>query len=354
MSTIPKAAYFRLINFICFRLKGLLIFRGLVQKWKLSRNVDGALSFPFIARRRTSNFQILTYHRVCDQSGPYLPATPVEVFQRHMEILSTYCHVCDLLEAVELAKGRDLPENTVVITFDDGYRDNYVHAFPILDQLSLPATVFVATGVIGTGKLLWHDQVISMIHKTSKPSLQWNEFEENVFPLRTDQEKAVAVPKILWELRGANDEKRDQMVRELEKKLDIVNGEKQFDLMLSWEEIQIMFQRGISFGSHTVTHPILSQASLDKGREEIRESKRTLQNRLGVPVTTFAYPSGRRVDFTDATKKILKEEGYSCAVSMMWGVNDRHRDCYELRRIALSDQESWRFGLRQLFYKFTF
>jgi peptidoglycan/xylan/chitin deacetylase (PgdA/CDA1 family) len=93
-----------------------------------------------------------------------------------------------------------------------------------------------------------------------------------------------------------------------------------------------MHQHSISFGSHTVTHPILSNLPVDKVKEEICESQKTIARQLGVLPTLFAYPNGSQEDFTPITKQILQDAGYMCAVTTVFGTNETDQDLFELRR----------------------
>jgi peptidoglycan/xylan/chitin deacetylase (PgdA/CDA1 family) len=112
-----------------------------------------------------------------------------------------------------------------------------------------------------------------------------------------------------------------------------------------------MRENGMSFGSHTVTHPILSKLSVDRMRKEIQESKANIEEKLGTRITTFAYPNGTRHDFNDSTKNLLKECGYACALTTTFGTNEYQQDLFELRRATPWDQDRYSFGLRMNYYK---
>jgi peptidoglycan/xylan/chitin deacetylase (PgdA/CDA1 family) len=98
--------------------------------------------------------------------------------------------------------------------------------------------------------------------------------------------------------------------------------------MLSWDEIRVMHRGGIGFGSHTATHPILSRVDRAQARVEIVESKRKIEEELGVVVEGFAYPNGTRADFLSETKSLLQEAGYLYAVTTIPGSNESEVDAY--------------------------
>ena len=99
-----------------------------------------------------------------------------------------------------------------------------------------------------------------------------------------------------------------------------------------------MAEGGISFGAHTVSHSLLSTLSDEQARREIRESKRKIEAETGRPVKSFCYPAGRADFFSERDKRILREEGFTCAVSMIWGSNDINSDRYALKRIAIGQE----------------
>jgi peptidoglycan/xylan/chitin deacetylase (PgdA/CDA1 family) len=247
---------------------------------------------------------------------------------------------------------KDVADNTVVITFDDGYRDNYLNAFPILKDLSIPATIFLATDSIGSQRVLWHDRVFSAFRETRVEVL--DDFGNNSqrYPLSTVEEKLLAQGEFLNFLWSLNDQDRLFWIDFLVEKLQVMDRKEVPGLMLSWEEIRIMHENGISFGSHTMTHPILSKLPLDRAREEIQKSKRVIEERLRTPIRTFAYPKGSGDDFDDSTKRLLKEAGYACAVTTKFGANESGQDLFDLRRATPWDQEICAFGLRLNYYKF--
>jgi peptidoglycan/xylan/chitin deacetylase (PgdA/CDA1 family) len=249
-----------------------------------------------------------------------------------MEYLASHLCVYPLADLIESLQKRDVPENAVAITFDDGYRDNYLNAFPILQQLSLPATIFLATDVIGSGKVLWHDRVFSAFRETHAPFLEDPEKNLRRHSLGSLEEKLLAQAAVLNILRSLDDLDRSQWINRLLEKLGVVDRNEAPDLMLTWDDVKIMHQNKISFGSHTVTHPILSKIPIGRLREEIFESKRILEDRLRASVGTFAYPVGRKEDFNRTVKDCLREAGYICALTSIFGSNSGGEDLFELRR----------------------
>ena len=242
----------------------------------------------------------------------------------------------------------DVPDNTVVITFDDGYRDNYLNAFPILKDLSIPATIFLATDAIGSQRMLWHDRVFSAFRKTSVGVLDGIGNRSQRYPLSTVDEKLFAQREFLKFIWTLNDQERLSWIDFLVERLEVRDRRQEPGLMLSWEEIRLMHQNEISFGSHTVTHPISSKLSLDRAQNNIQNSKAMIEKTLRTPIRTFAYPNGSQDDFDESTKRLLKEAGYLCAVTTKFGVNESDQDLFDLRRATPWDQDVYAFGLKMV------
>ena len=332
------------------------LWRGLTWiavKFQVRVNVQGRLTFPFIRRRWRRNCQILSYHRVNDDEDMFFPAITLEVFERQMRVLADCFTICRVGELIERIKRDDLPENAVAVTFDDGYRDNYTNAFPILKRYSIPATVCLATDVIGTSRTLWHDDVFTAFRKTTALELPDIGIGTSVLPLTSIATKLHAQAEVLTHLWSLDTALRDMAVERLRTALNVERRHADTArLMLTWEEVAEMSREGIEFGAHTGSHPALSKVSLEIAREEIRRSKFSIERILKVPVTTFAYPHGRRGDFTTTTKALIKDAGFDCALTTIFGNNEPGMDLYEMRRIAPWNEDSKTFVARLSYYKF--
>lgn len=335
---------------LAVRLRLWQVVTAVCARWQPARACNGRSAFPFI-RRRPRRILILPYHRVSDQDDAFLPAMPVAVFTRQMEYLATFCHCYRVAEAVARLAAKDVHDDAVVVTFDDGYRDNYLNAFPILQRFGIPATIFVATDAIGSGRLLWHDQVSAAIWATQAPVLDGFRPVGRCYELQTPESRREAQTSILYALRALDEEERAQWVAWLLQELAVNPRLQAPELMLTWDDIKVMQQRGIEFGAHTATHPVLSQVTPQRAWAEIVESKVRLEERLGVSVRGFAYPSGRRQDFTLSTKRLVQAAGFAYAVTMIPGANDGQTDRFELRRMPVWDTDMYMFGARLSYYR---
>ena len=324
----------------------------LANACQLKTTDRGGAIFPFVKRRRSPSIQILGYHRVNDDPGPYLPATPRAVFATQMEYLASRYTVLTLDSAVDSLRRNDVPDNALVITFDDGYRDNYLYAFPILQGLSIPATIFLATAATGSRSVLWHDRVFAAFRRTEASGLDGFAGTSTRYSLNTWTERLAAQTEVLKFLRSLDDESRSFWIEDLLKELRVVDTPDASNLMLTWPDVQDMHRAGISFGSHTVNHPILAHLPHAKARAEINASKSAIEERLGTRVTAFAYPGGKSADFNEDVKRIVRDAGYGCALTAIPGTNDASRDLFELRRGTPWETDVPGFAARMQWSKF--
>ncbi|MBI3756936.1 MAG: polysaccharide deacetylase family protein [Deltaproteobacteria bacterium] len=352
LSEVGKAAK-RMLAWTLLASKALTLCNRLVNRFQGCVDTAGKMTFPFVQKRKSHNLQILTYHRVNAEGDPFFPALAPAVFERHMEYLASHFHVLPLVEAVTRLQTDDVPDNAVVVTFDDGYQDNYQYAFPILQQMAIPATIFLSTAVIGAKTVLWHDRVFSAFRETNASVLKGYESNTVVYPLRTLAEKLAAQRAVLQFLRLLDDFEREQWIQVLTSALAVNDKKEEPGLMLSWEEVQTMSRAGIDFGSHTISHPILAKLPAKKVLEEIRESRTEIEQRLGKRVQTFAYPNGGRGDFDEFTKQVVREAGYLCAVTTVFGTNAAGSDPFELRRGGPWEEHLPTFAMKLNWYKFA-
>ena len=343
-----------MLKFILRFLVGVGFLRALlsvVERWELKTGADQRPIFPFVRKQRNRKFEILRYHRVNDENDPIFGAVPVKMFQEQMEILAKYYNVLPLEELVERTLHRDIPPAAVAITFDDGYRDNYENSFPILKRLGLPATIFLATGPLESGAPLWHDLVFEAFRITNA---EFVSVDGKNYPLRTAAQKGTALFAFREYLRMYDYRSWGNHIEQLIAGLGVLPGSTSNRAQkLSWGEIEEMSKNDITFGAHTVTHPILTRMSLAEATEEIKASKEAIEEKLKSPIRVFAYPNGRQDDFNESIKKVLREAGFLCAATILWGTNSIDTDPFELRRIGIWETDANTYALKLGWYKFV-
>ena len=274
---------------------------------------------------------ILLYHKVRPQARPLFgtAVTPGN-FERQIRFLKRRYEIIDLQA---LSYSESYPQSSkdlILITFDDGYRDNFLYAFPILNKLNVHAAIFLATDFIGTNRLLWHDKLAWIMYNAQLPIkrkvlLQSGLPEKMIrgiesFFLSTPENQVKILRFLAADLKLLPAEECNNVLNKSANVCNIERWPNETERpMLSWEEVGEMSEQGISFGSHTRSHPRLSALSAHLIREEISQSKIAIEQYTGKPVTAFAYPYGKKEDYSETVLKILREEGFLYAFNTTVG-----------------------------------
>lgn len=229
---------------------------------------------------------ILMYHMVSETGHPLQKryAVSPEKFRRQLRYLKFKGYTpisLDDLYGFFANNNRELIKKPIIITFDDGYMDNYENAFPVLKEYSFPAAIFMVSGFVGRSNL--------------------------------------------WDVAAGYPERP----------------------LVGWREAEEMVKGGVTIGSHTINHPWLTQLVSDEAKREIEESKKSLEDRIGMPINHFAYPYG---DLNQPVADMVKDAGYVTACSVMTGFNKKDTDPFILKRIGIFGEDSlWRFALKVTF-----
>lgn len=305
---------------------------------------------------------ILLYHRVTEATfDPWqLCVTPAR-FERHLAYLRRNCRVVSLRELKEIMDGGVVPDNTVVVTFDDGYTDNLTAAMPVLERFSIPATVFVATGAIDAEYDFWWDELVTLLLvPTALPALLELHLPARALRFQLLETDSAARGRsyfswrpVSWtrtvtrhelyyalcrELRTVNPELRnDAMARIAEWAGSSGDRRRRHPTLTEAELRKLASSAMIEIGAHTVTHPVLSALPYDQQRLEIERSRRRLGEILGSAVASFAYPHGMRGDFSTETSRLVSRTGFDCACSAQAGVVKQSTDRFALPRLSVGN-----------------
>ena len=264
---------------------------------------------------------ILGYHRVVEDfdatARTEMPSmlTSAAMFERHLDLVGRHFRFASLDEIGEhLASGQPFAERVAAVTFDDGYRDNYEQAFPILKRKGIPAAVFIVTDLVGQRTWQIHDK---LFHLLTKAFAAWDDPRRELSALL----RALNLPaEQLLRHRSATSSPMatvsallpDLSVANIRRVMDAVesitgNGFHNIALSLTWPMIKEMHRAGITIGSHTRRHVSLPAETRDTLVKELEESKRVIEEHIGAPVLHFAYPGGQ---FTLRDVEALERAGY--------------------------------------------
>ena len=301
--------------------------------------------------RRAPAFAIITYHRVNDDGDPFFPALPTDVFERQVSHLAHAYRILTVEELAERMREGRVPRNAVALTFDDGYRDNLTHAAPILARHGAPATIFLATGFIGTREVPWYDRVALGFKRTERTGLEtdWG----GRLPLASTAERLASMGRALAHLKGIPGGEVSPFVASLLSELGVVEPSGAGNDMLTWDEVRTLRGLGFSVGAHTVSHPILSRVSPEQARQEIEGSRDAIAAALGPPPRAFAYPNGGADDYTPPVAELVRAAGFTCAVTTRFGLNTATTPAWELRRGGPWEHHLPTFALKLAWYRLT-
>jgi CelD/BcsL family acetyltransferase involved in cellulose biosynthesis/peptidoglycan/xylan/chitin deacetylase (PgdA/CDA1 family) len=310
-----------------------------------------------LRRREVPVCQIFIFHRVNDDFDPFLASVPVEAFRRQMEFLKKHFPVLSMDEIARGAFPQTGEKYCVAITFDDGYRDNFSCAFPVLKNLGMPASIFLTTGCVESGEMPWYDQISWAFKLTVQPHAALNSLGGPDFSLEDRKQRLQAMGKTLTWLRGLGEEERIRAIPQTLETLHVPVHLKVPNPMLAWDEIRQMAKHNISFGAHTVSHPALARVSDDCLEAEIVGSKNKIEEKLQLPVRHFAYPFGQPADIGPKAKSAVQRAGFSTAVTTSWGFNRPGEDLFELKRFSPRfnpwDFDPGRFAMMLDWYRLT-
>lgn len=286
----------------------------------------GALYHSGVLRRvRRSPLTVLGYHRVLDEPLETVTSCPLgmvatrEMFEQQIAYAARHYRMVSLDEILEACEAnRPLPPRACLVTFDDGWRDNYTVAYPILRRMKVPAAVFVTTDYIGTRRTFWFTPLMHCLLRQEGRGLRPGDGKALDWPadLAGELDRLVSLrPLRPWHLNPLVELMKrypepmiDQMVAALAGLLDGAgSAEREEWHFLSWDELREMQRGGISIGSHTCTHKILTQIADADAAEELRRSRERLEVELGQPVVSIAFPNG---DYSATHMRLSGEIGY--------------------------------------------
>ncbi|HBG78598.1 MAG TPA: hypothetical protein DDW84_07135 [Phycisphaerales bacterium] len=292
---------------------------------------------------------ILLYHRIADEPMDYqLLCTSPENFESHLKTLSQNYRVIRLAELLDEIKNNRFVPNTIALTFDDGYADNFTNALPLLEKYKIPATIFVTSGMVGSDRLFWWDAMDEIFLKNIQlPDrlrmedncgvIEWDlstiekriETHDEICGIFRDKpaEKIYAIVNQLWFWAGLKE--KQPLSRRAVNKQEL--------LKLSQSEF-------VDIGSHTVLHSKLSALSPMQQDFELSQSAEQLKEIIHKPVNMISYPFGGADDFNPATKQIARKCGYSAGIANVQSDLCGNIDMFALPRRLVRNWTGEQFG----------
>lgn len=294
--------------------------------------------WPFIP----NGVYCFNYHRIGDEDkslfDPNVYSCTAELFEQHVEFYNQAFTVISIEQLIEkIAKDEPIDKKYVVITFDDGYIDNYSVAFPILKKHSTPAAFYIATEYLDELHIPWWDEIAWLVRHSKVNTIQLKSWNKAV-----DISTGTIVEKVRSVLRVVKQEQERTMEDKIAELVVVCQCNMPDDLrntplFINWEQAKEMSDNGMHIGSHTLSHNILSHLSAEDQAHEITHSKAKIEAFLKKEVTSLAYPVGGKSAFTQTTQMLAKEANYKLAFSFIPGVihSFSQDERYQFRRLPV-------------------
>ncbi len=298
------------------------------------------------------SLQVLNYHRVGDSkltpydSGTFSCSTAeldsqVKWLKKHYKILS-------LQECVAVIHGEtELKVNSMLLTFDDGYRDNFEEAFKVLHANKVSGTFFLPTAFVGTGRMPWWDTIAYIVKNSKRDQITLQYPEKMTFKI-AEPERSRSIRRILTQYKRPETVDSEVFLQGLEEACAFGRPDDDAErCFMTWDEAREMQAAGMCFGGHSHTHHIMGKLPYELQVEELQVSREILERELGTEVDSFAYPVGHRDSFTEVTFEALRKTKYRTAFSFYSGMNHPGKiDPFSVLRAGVTEEPLSLFQLR--------
>jgi peptidoglycan/xylan/chitin deacetylase (PgdA/CDA1 family) len=283
---------------------------------------------------------VLCYHRM---EGGYL-REHLRYLRRHYRILHLEAALEELYAPSKgIEQGRDR-RTLLALTFDDGYRDHYTYGFRLVRQLQVPITIFLIPGYIENRQRFWWGEAEYLLSHTS---VREATIEGKTYHLENPDDRHALLDLIEQRVRYAQSvAEREVFIGRLYEILALprhTQVEDDVQRSLTWEEVQEMQRcEWISFGVHTMYHPILS--CLKDPSEllyEVAHSRLAIEQELQCSVRTFAYPVGKKEHIGTQAIYAVQKAGYTWALTTIHGINTPKTDPLQVHRIVVDVEQPW-------------
>lgn len=314
---------------------------------KVNQVLDGTKAFHLLLRMRSSLpspwLTVVTYHRVADPAiaaeldSEVVDARPA-TFERQMRFLKEHCSVIGLDELRRFKNGGALPPNPVLVTFDDGYRDNHDVALPVLSRLGIPAVFFVATSYVEERRLFWWDRVCLVMKRSPRPFVELEYPHHLTLDLR---DRTKAAHRAMHVIKSHFDLDLPRFLEELERAAGVsISREEERELahrhVMTWDQVRALRDAGMSVQSHTRTHRVLHTLDDASLQRELVGSRRELEEVLDERVTSVAYPVGKGLLRAPHARNAIRAAGYEMGFTNGTGINHVWSfDRIDVRRLSV-------------------
>jgi len=256
-----------------------------------------------------------------------------------LEAVGRVGHAMSMDDVVRICRnGEPFPKGAFAITFDDGFENNLTVARPILNQLGIPATVYVTSRFIDENGMSWIDRIEYAMEVVRAGVLKFP-WSESAVSFETAAEKIAILDDIRTHVKSTPDLGVDAFVSEIFRQLDleeIQSSREQLDQKMTWEQVRKWCAGGFLVGGHSHTHAILSFLSPPQLEHEVNVSLKMMSEKAGIVTSHYSYPEGLAHCYSEAVIQLLKSRGITCCPTAIDGINQPGADPFHLRRVMVS------------------
>ncbi|WP_164084656.1 polysaccharide deacetylase family protein [Alteromonas flava] len=298
----------------------------------------------FVWRFLPNGVYVFNYHRIGDSTATDFDrdifSCSQSTFEKHLEIISSHFELVDVAQLAEIVQAPQVSKRYAIITFDDGYLDNYTLAYPAMKQAAVKGVFFLPTSLISGTEIPWWDEMAYILRSNVGQSVTFPGEDVAVPISQATLDKDIR--SFIYRAKRLENYTAQQVLEHLRAQFPNVDSKSKAaeqQLFMNWKQVKQLADDGMEIGSHTINHHILSRLSEDEQRYEIAESKAIIERELNNSVKVIAYPVGRHHCFDDTTKAIVQQSGYALAFNNEPHFNVAPIDPFDINRFSVNDDD---------------
>lgn len=320
-----------------------------IRSWRDSPSLTRSVRVA----RRGNYLTVLCYHRILDLPPDFpfdddLVSASSKQFDGELDFIARHYRVINFKMLREyMRKDGTLPPRSLIITFDDGYIDNYEVAYPLLKQHGLTAVMFATAGFMGVRRLFWWDRLAYVAKTAKRSSTAIEEPIHLAIDLDSFATRQAAARHLINSMKKLPEQDKELIIRRLAENLGVELDESRFATTMNWNQLREMSGAGIEIGAHSVNHPIFSNIDHETLSREVSGAKQIIEKELGHEVVTFGAPGRGKLPpdqmavFEKALRTFVTNSGYSFSTMYRWGlVYEREFDPYAIKRVGVERYDS--------------
>ena len=293
---------------------------------------------------KNKNYKVLLYHGVSEYNNFHgienfsKKHISKKSFLKQMRFLKKNCNVISINEIEKYKKEKKIKKNTVIITFDDGFENNFKVAVPILKKLNLPCVFYISTGMIGKKDMFWVDKIEDIINRTKIKFIDLYLEKKVRFNLKSKSEKINAVKKIKKYCKSISAFKKDKLINNLSiiTKIKPSNKYSKNYKVMNWKQVKKIATNDLfEIGGHSFNHDILTRLPVSKMKTNIKKSIVPLEKKLNKKIKHYSYPEGQSSDYNNNIKRYLRSLGIKICPTAIHGIAKLNDDNFEIKRIMV-------------------